>query len=171
MKKDQFTIDTLYDTYREFYQSYLMELENLKAVYAENGGSVNDFAWLVFQKILEALAKSFQNGKITDEYFYEKSRGVYGEMTLFQRRYENKKGNHTYKQFLLNDLLWNKAKSKKYRLNTIVISLKGCCEYCDTQDEKSVPIEEAIKKQPLDAIKCTNSYGCRACYGYSIQDE
>lgn len=169
MKKDYFTIDTLFDTYREYYQRYQMDFQDFKAVYEENGGSINDFAWFIFQKILEAIAKGFQNGALTIEDFYEQTRTTYWEMTSFQRRYENKKGNHTYKQFLLNDLVWNKAKLKEYKANAIVIcGSEYCCEYCNGQDEKTVPIDEAIKSQPLDSTKCKHHYGCRCCYGYSM---
>lgn len=171
MGKQQFTIDTLYETLKKYYQSYLIEFDNFKTVYAAQGGTVNDYAWAVFQHLIIEIAKSYHNGEMPEEDYYRKLRDTYWEMTLFQRRYENKKGNHTFQQYLLNDLLWNNAKETQLQLNAIVIPVRGCCEYCDSVDGITVPIDEAIKKQQVDANKCKHEYGCRITYGYlSVRD-
>ena len=103
MKNEHFTIDEMYKTYKEFYDLFKMELDNIKVVYTEHGGTVRDFGWHIFNRLLVALAKNFQDGIIPDTFYYERLREVYFQMTLFQRRHEGKKGNHTYNQFLLND--------------------------------------------------------------------
>lgn len=169
MKNDDFTIDWLYLTLCKFYDKYQIKEQNFKKVYAEEKGSVKDFAWLTFQKILKAIADAFVNGSITEEKFYQEQKAVYWEMTLFQRRHENKKGNHTYKEVLSNDLKLNKIQNGKYELNAIVIcGSEYCCEYCNSFNELSVPLEEAIKNPPLDCNKCTHHYGCRCLYGYEM---
>lgn len=129
---------------------------------------MKDFAWYIFQNILTAIAEAYSKGEITEEKYYSENKDIYWEMTLFQRRYENKKGNNTMKLVLHNDLLYNKCRSE-LELNAVVIAVKGCCTYCDIQNGKTVPIDEAIKNPPMDCTKCTNKYGCRCTYAYQIR--
>ena len=169
----KYTIDWLYTTYKDFYDLYEIREDNFKTVYKGRGCSVFDFAWYGFNLILSKIAEAYQAGTITEEKFYRSMKEVYWEMTLFQRRHENKKGNHTHKQFLHNYLLWNKVYNIMHidgELDAIIIS-NNCCEYCDTMHLLKNSLDKEIKLPLFDSNKCKHHYGCRAVYGFEIKDD
>lgn len=127
-------------------------------------GSVMDFAWAVFQKILTEVANAFQKGDITEEQFYRENKDIYFEMTFFQRRHENKKGNHVFQLALYNDLLYNKYRTR-LKLNVVIIS-GHCCTFCNNLNNQQIPFEEALKEQYLGSNNCTRECGCNCTYAF-----
>lgn len=155
MKK--FTINTLFDTYSDFYKEYGITSENFKTVYAETGGSVNDFAWSTFQKILIAIANAFKNNELAEMEFYEKTYRVYGEMTGFQVRFENKKGSHTWIQQQLNYIKYCQLQFEN--LEGFEVFCVSCCKPCDADYQKKFTIPETIGHVNTIESRCCATYG------------
>ncbi len=167
MVRQEFTIDSLYQTYEKLFITYQIDKANLEEVYQERGGSINDFAWYIFQKIIMELLKALNQGQIDSKYYFGHCKDVYLEMTFFQRKYEGKKGNHTFQLFLENDLRLHQVQHSEMPLDVIVIAAKDSCDYCKSQNGKISSLEEALKNPLIHASNCKHKvYGCRCLYGY-----
>lgn len=140
-----------------------MTESNIKEVFETEGSNIYDFAWHVFNRILSAIAST---NDITETKRYHLFKETNFQMVLFQRRYENKKANHIWKELMKNELLERYYDDTGLVLDVEIIAVKDCCEYCNSFDGKIISIEKALNELPYNPNECKNSYGCRSTLGF-----
>ena len=132
--------------------------------FGESNQSKRDFLWSVFQRLNIGIAKKF--GVSIETYQYQ--RELYLIMLSFLVE-ENRNTKHIRKSIHFCDLM--KADLSDYKQEVEFIATK-CCEECDKINGQIIPLEEAIKTQPLPYSKCKRKTGCICCYGFkAVRDE
>jgi hypothetical protein len=161
MYQSTYDIDWLIKTYMTFFTKFGMDEPNLRLVYSEQGGDVLDFAWGVFQKIVDAVNRA----EIGDEQRYRTLKEIYFEMVLFQRRHMNELANHIMQIKLRYELLHHIAQTDLICKVTVI----GNCKYSMAKRDKEYSINKALETPPIDTSKCKREYGCVCCYGFVPQ--
>jgi len=128
LRNKELTIDWLFKNYMPFLQKFQMEEENIRNHFEKWKQNrvplIGDYLWFIFNFLLHEVVKQSN----TEIDIYKKHREIYYEMTQFQRLYENKPANHTYRLYLENDLRLKELESNML-LNVTIIS-GHCFSYC-----------------------------------------
>jgi len=64
--------------------------------------------------------------------------------------------------------LLNEYKKSDVVTGVEIIATDNSCEVCMQLNGKIFPIDEALLKNPLPIKNCSNEYGCRCCYGPTV---
>lgn len=167
MAKQHRTLDWLIQTYLPFLQKFGMNEENIRGYFetwkkGKEPAYVTDYMWTIFNQLLVEVAKQVKD-KVS---IYRLHADIYLQMSMFQRKYENKKGNHTLKQHFLNRLKHTEMESNL--LMHVGIVSGHCCPFCDSLNNLSMSFKEALETQPLASSKCTREYGCNCTYTFKV---
>ncbi len=126
--------------------------------YGDTEKTRSDFIWSVFNLVLENIGETFSS----EEDLYRRQKEVYFEMWHFLSD-EGKDFSHIRKQIHFCDL---KIHDQSDWESEVTFIATKCCPECEKNNELTMPIEEAIIKQPLPNPKCTRATGCVCCYGF-----
>jgi hypothetical protein len=77
---------------------------------------------------------------------------IYKEMWKYKVEVKGDNGNDYYRKYLYCGLMLYKL----YKQKTVRIASGGCCAFCDALNEQTMPIDEALERQPLASLSCTN---------------
>lgn len=160
MKKRPLTLDRFLKAFFPFLKKHGMEEDNIRIYFqtwlkTHPGGSVNDFAWMIFNSLLFEIPKQIST---TDPNFYKYQEDVYFQMAVFERKYESKNGNQSWKLML-------KAKLNGYLFENececaIEILTSNDCEHSKQFEGKLFEPIDFLENPPVPNNKCSRSNGC-----------
>ena len=144
-----------YIKYNEIlFKEFNIDTNTLKTEFEKGSGSLNDFAWSMYNKFLIEIG-NFQD--ISDGKRNYKLNRVYIEMLTFLRKFEKKKGNHILKQCFITE---TRALSETDLVYTANIIAGDNCEYALTLEDEEFEIDDDLINFPIDFNKCNREEGC-----------
>lgn len=155
---------TTYGPYLETYGMPADDLENEYVIWLESQytAGVGDFLWHLFQQIILMIPKVASSEKD----LYERNQTVYGKMWEYLVIHEQRNGTHVLNLKFLNQLrAWKLEESESTFQQEVSIISGHCCDYCNSFNQRTLSIPEALDQQPLASKQCTREFGgCNCTY-------
>lgn len=160
MKKRPLTLDRFLKAFFPYLKKHGMEEDNIKRYFqswlkSHPGGSVNDFAWMIFNTLLHELPKQIGSGHPN---FYHTQKEIYSQMVSFQWKFESKNANHLLQQMFKSEIRHYET-TFTFATGYEIIAHKDC-PHAMKYDGKIYEANELLKEIPIANSGCVRSKGC-----------
>jgi hypothetical protein len=158
--KKTLTLNKFLKEFFPFLKQHGMEEDNIRSYFdtwkaSHPVGSVNDFAWMIFNTILHEIPKQIPT---SHPHFYKFQADTYFNMALFQRRFENKSGNHVW-----SDMLRCKVHEQTNNFHFLLcyeIVGDSQCSHSMQYDGKKYGYSEILEELRVFNKNCSREKGC-----------